>query len=176
MFLLTDEMICEYDKHHLLGIQPLDRNFLHPTYYYFRLGAMVKVWNEQLKKFVPEDISEPGNNVLTLQPHAYVLVVSYERFDCTKRVRAELGQITRLPMKGLELLHGPTVDPGFSGQLQMAITNHLSIQRELGYAEPIGKISFYDVSDTYPIGDIKGTVSEDTYARRGKATEPEPAE
>lgn len=99
-------------------------------------------------------------------PRGYALIHSLERIVCSKRVLAIFGQISALPRKGLRLNHSPTVDPNFGGILEMGLENLLEKPKEIPYGEPIGKVMFFDISDTYPVGDVKGTISEKDYKRR----------
>lgn len=176
MFLLNDEMILEYKKEGLLSIEEFEPRLLHPTYYYFRLGKWVRKWDENCSDYRSEELGEPGREVLSIPSKGYALIQSLERFTCSKKVLATFGQISALPRKGLRLNHSPTIDPNFKGYLEMGLENLLNQPRELPYGECIGKIVFFDISDTYPVRDIKGTISEKNYSRRETLRGPEPLE
>lgn len=166
MFLLNDEMILRYQKEGLLDMENLNRELIHPTYCYFRLGSPVRVWDGNRKEYHLEELGEPGKEVLTIPPRGYVLIQSLERFTCSKKVLGIFGQVSALARKGLRLNHSPTIDPNFRGYLEMGLENLLDRPRELQYRELIGKVLFFDVSDTYPVPDIRGTLSEKDYKRR----------
>lgn len=166
MFLLNNEMILRYKKEGLLDIEDLELELIHPTYYYFRLGSPVRMWDENRKDYHLEELGEPGKEVLTLPSRGYALIQSLERFICSKRVLGIFGQISAVARKGLRLNHSPTIDPNFRGYLEMGLENLLDHPRELRYGECIGKVSFFDVSDTYPVPDIEGAISEKDYKRR----------
>ena len=174
MFLLNNKMILQYQNEGLLDIEDLEPKLLHPTYYYFRLGSQVKVWNEERRDYDVNELGEPGKEVLIIPPQGYVLIKTLERFSCSKKVLGIFGQISALVRKGLRLNHSPTIDPNFKGYLEMGIQNTLNQPRELEYGESIGKVSFFDVSDTYPVVDIKGSLSEEAYKRRETLEYPEP--
>lgn len=166
MFLLNNEMILRYQKEGLLSIEDLKLDLIHPTYYYFRLGSPVRVWDESRKDYHLVELDEPGKEVLTIPARGYVLIQSLERFTCSKKILCIFGQVSALARKGLRLNHSPTIDPNFRGYLEMGLENLLDRPRELQYGECIGKVLFFDVSDTYPVHDIKGTISEKDYKRR----------
>ncbi len=166
MFLLNNEMILRYKKEGLLDIEDLELELIHPTYYYFRLGSPVRMWDENRKDYHLEELGEPGKEVLTISSRGYVLIQSLERFTCSKRVLGIFGQISAVARKGLRLNHSPTIDPNFRGYLEMGLENLLDRPRELRYGECIGKVSFFDVSDTYPVPDIQGAITEKDYKRR----------
>jgi deoxycytidine triphosphate deaminase len=174
MFLLNDKMILESMKEGLLDIEDFETELLHPAYYYFRLGNWVAIWDEQAKGYKFEELGEPGKEILNIPPRGYILIKSLERFKCSKKVLGIFGQTSTLPRKGLRLNHSPTIDPNFSGYLEMGLENLLDKSREIKYGDIIGKILFFDISDTYPVPDIKGTISENEYKRREKLEKPEP--
>ena len=171
MFILNDEMIRKYMDKHLLCIGGFDETMLHPTYYYFRLGKYIRKWNGKGKCYEYEVIGEDGDEVFTIPPKGYVSIKSLERFYCSDKVLAMFGQISELPMGGLRLNHSPTIDPNFGkgklgGVLEMGIENLLNQPNRLKYAMPIGKISFFDISDTHPIRDIANSISAHKYETR----------
>jgi len=174
MFLLNAEMISGYKKEGLLDIEDFELELLHPTYYYFRLGTPVRVWNEGNEEYHPEDLDMPGKEVLTIPARGYVLIQSLERFHCSKKVVGIFGQVSALARKGLRLNHSPTIDPNFKGYLEMGLENLLSRPREMKYKDVIGKVLFFDVSDTYPVSDVQGTMSEKDYKRRENLKGAEP--
>lgn len=176
MFLLNNKMILEYLKEGSLEIEDFESKLLHPTYYYFRLGKWVGIWDEKVKDYHYEELGESGREVLSMTARGYALVKSLERFKCSKKVLAIFGQTSALPRRGLRLNHSPTIDPNFSGYLEMGLENLLDKSREIRYGDIIGKVLFFDISDTYPVPDIKGTISEREYKRRETLERPEPLE
>lgn len=176
MFLLNDEMIKGYMKEGLLDIEDFKPKLLHPTYYYFRLGKWVQIWEEGRKDYHFEELGEPGREVLSIPARGYALIQSLERFKCSKKVLAIFGQTSSIPRKGLRLNHSPTIDPNFAGYLEMGLENLLDKGIEIRCGDTIGKIVFFDISDTYPVRDIKGTISEKDYKRRETLRGGEPLE
>lgn len=174
MFLLNNKTILEYLNENSLEIENIDLKFLHPTYYYFRLGKWIGIWDEKNKNYHYEELGEPGNEILYMKPRGYALIKSLERFKCSNKVFAFFGQTSALPRKGLRLNHSPTIDPNFSGYLEMGLENLLDKTREIRYGDVIGKVLFFSISDTYPVSDIKGTISEKDYKRRETLEKPEP--
>jgi len=174
MFLLDDQMITEYMKRGHLSISDFEQTMLHPTYYYFRLGKWAKVFDEQRLDYRAEEIGEPGREVLSIPAHGYALIQTFERFKLSGKVLGFFGQPSALPRKGLRLNHSPTIDPRFDGYLEMGLENLLDRPVQVEYRERIGKVVFFDVSDTNPVGDIKGTLSEEDFRRREKLRGAEP--
>lgn len=174
MFLLNDDLILEYKKEGLLDIEDIDRDLLHPTYYYFRIGKWIKIWDDKQRDYQIIELGGHGKEVLTIPPRGYCLVQSLERFYCSSKVLALFGQISALPRKGLRLNHSPSIDPNFRGYLEMGLENILDHPVELKYKENIGKMMFFNISETFPVREIQGTISEKEYKRRENLRSPEP--
>ena len=175
MFLLNDKMIVEYIERGIIDITDFDKTNLHHTYYYFRLGRYPKVWDDQKNKYKIEELGdESGEYVIEIPPRGYALIQSLERFTFSERVMAIFGQGSALPRKGLRLNHSPTIDPRFKGYLEMGLENLLPKAREVKFGEPLAKVMFFDISDTYPIASIEGTKSEQDYKRRENLRSSEP--
>lgn len=108
----------------------------------------------------------PGRMVFEIPPKGYVSIESLERFHCSDKVIGIFGQNSNLILQGLRLNHSPTIDPTFTGVLDMGIENLLDWPVPIKYADPIAKISFFDISDTYPIKDIRESGSKDKIKSR----------
>ena len=82
---------------------------------------------------------------------------SFEDFALGERVMGIIGGTTDVARRGVGLLHGPFIDPLYpsgeanTGPLWLTLVNHSrsAVSFELG--DRIGKITFYEVSDTYPV-------------------------
>ena len=80
--------------------------------------------------------------------------------------------------RGLSLRHSAFIDPNFparkrTGFLEFGLKNEIDATIPLTLADEIGKVCFFNVSDTYPISDPKGEVAEN-YERRGSTDKPRP--
>jgi len=171
MYLLNKETIITENRKKEFGIveiKPLKADNLLPTYYYFRLGGDITRWDSDTGEKIKEDISQPGNHILKINPGEFILVRSRERFRCSKQVLAIFGNRSSLLKEGLTIRNSPFIDPNFPhltelGYLDIALKNELPIPLKLQYEDKIGKISFFNVSDTYPVSDVEGTDSEEDY-------------
>lgn len=140
MFLLNEKMILEYLERRFIEITDFDKKYLHPTYYYFRLGKYPKVWDDQNNKYKVEELGdESGEYVIKIPPRGYALIQSLEHFIFSDRVMAIFGQVSALPRKGLRLNHSPTIDPRFKGSLEMGLENLLPKLREVKFGENAGR-------------------------------------
>lgn len=149
MFLLNHQLILNYVKSNssILDIWNFKLENLQHTFYYFRLGS------EGLINGNPFKLSTDSNNkLLTLQPDDFAIIKTHETFTISEKLIAIFGQSSDLTRKGLQLIHSPFVDPKFRGKLELGIKNINNKPISLEYKQQIiGKISFFDISDTYPI-------------------------
>lgn len=120
-----------------LTIDPIDNSLFTPNCYYFRLGGM----GEQ-KEVVP--LEKPA----TLGRREVKRVFTLETFSLSERIFAVIGPCSELMCKGLCLRCSPTIDPGFSGSLEMFIENLTENRASLEPTMVIGKAVFFDVSET----------------------------
>lgn len=106
------------------------------TFYKFRYGA-------------PDDNGKVGTPApVNLKVGSSAAVWSLEGFDLSERVLAVFGHSSDLFRRGLDLIHSPFIDPAFEGQLQLVIRNFSNKAVTLSPGEVIGKVVFFDISDT----------------------------
>jgi deoxycytidine triphosphate deaminase len=149
MFLLNHQLIQDYveSNSNILDIWDFEIEYLQHTFYYFRLGSEGQINGNPFK------LGEgPGINLLTIEHNDFAIIKSHETFILSDKVFAIFGQPSDLIKKGAQLLHSPFVDPKFKGKLELGIKNISNKPIILEYKKQIiGKISFFDISDTYPI-------------------------
>lgn len=179
MFLMNGQMIHENSagKDGLLKIAPLYKKELNPTYYNFCLGNLFLRWSVEDDKWQRGDLSIPGEEVLIIKPNEFLIIQTEERFKCSDQAMGIIGPSTRLNRLGLTLRNSPFIDPNFPaeempGYLEFGLKNELPREIRLKHKTVIGKVCFFNISDTYPIGNTrKGQAAKD-FERR--ATEEGP--
>jgi hypothetical protein len=150
MFLLNRDLLLDYVGRQLIDIEPFDPESCGATYYYFRLAPMIKLITPAGESFI--DLQSPQlKGKYNLPANGFAVVQSIEHFNPKLRVFATIGQPTDFALRGLHLVHGPTLDPTYRGPLKVAVRNLLNTPNLLELEAPIGKLSFFDVADTYPI-------------------------
>jgi deoxycytidine triphosphate deaminase len=126
-----------YRPNSYLVIDPYNEKLFLNSFYYFSLGAL--------------DESETVvalNAPLRIKPGQVEAVYSAERFEMSERVFAIIGNISTVLDRGLELLVSPSIDPGFTGNLQLKLRNHASQSVTISPGAQLGKAIFFDVSDS----------------------------
>jgi deoxycytidine triphosphate deaminase len=179
VYLLNRVQILEAIDGRLPGLQigDFDESCLQHTSYYFRLGANYEYRNDK-GEWTPGHLGDGQH--LTLDPGGTVRIESLEHFNLGERVLGMLGATSTLARDGLLLLHGPFIDPLFpsggrrghklSGPLQMALANQTRDSQKVAFKAKIGKVAFFDISDTYPIRLVAGSVSEALFAERQRSS------
>lgn len=151
MFLLNDQLIRGYvqsGSRSYLDIEPFDEDCLQNTSYYFRLGSHCK---ESSKQGQPLVELGPQKSKLFIPPGGMAMIRSLETFLLSNKVMAIFGQVSDLTKSGLELMHSPFIDPTFFGQLELGLVNRTNSEVAVEWQQKIGKVCFFDVSDTYPV-------------------------
>ncbi|MCH7472504.1 hypothetical protein IIA79_06080 [bacterium] len=168
MFLLNSDQIKEYSNHDMLSIIPNDDwTTLLPTWYYFRLGSIIESLDERKHEWILHDLGSHGNSVFTIPSKGFLKVWSFEKFKCSNRILALIGQRARLTDEyDLRLHYSPSIDPGFDGYLRLGIENLVNEERTIEFKMTIGKVLFFDISDTYPVCSVEGTDSERDFSTR----------
>ena len=178
MYLLNADQIrraVEGPRGQRLDIRGFSASCLQHTSYYFRLGKFVtrlKSTGNRADAFdrVIEDLST-GNGFLNLRPREYVYVESFEQFQLDAKTLGIFGGISDITARALQLVHSPFIDPLFPGErehgyLKLGLMNLTEADASIQYQDKIGKVSFFDVSDTYPVDLIPGSDSEMKFRER----------
>lgn len=116
--------------------------------YYFRLGAQILYRDRnEWRVFL---FSERRSH-FELKADQFIRISSAEQFVLGNSTMGIFGQSSELTERGLQLIHSPYIDPYFSGHLKMGIKNLTESTIIIEWAQIIGKVSFFDISDTYPV-------------------------
>lgn len=175
MYLLNHHQIKRHVKAPLgqyLDIVNFDERKLQHTAYYFSLGDHCEIATGTGE---PQIIRLTEKKpYLNLAPHGYAVVQTHETFFLSDKLIGVLGQTTKLAEEGLELVHSPFIDPLYNGRLVFGLSNRLARPARLQLGERIGKISFFDISDTYPVEVIGGSILERTFNERRPRRDADP--
>jgi len=138
MLLILKEMYNKiyFPKREII-IGQFDDSLFTASYYCFRLGAIV------------DDIGiSPIKEPVSLRRHDFLRIFSLETFALSSRMFALLGPCTDLLFMGLKLHNSLTIDPGFSGSLEMLLENYTDKSVLVKPGMKIGKVVFFDVGDS----------------------------
>jgi dCTP deaminase len=172
--LMTDTEIRDAITSGAIAIGPLGDEQLQPASYDLRLGDRAIVTKsvdiEKLRERVeseaaPEiDVAKKGS--LTIPAGAFALVVTKERVTLSAEYAGHLGLRNFYARKGLLLLAGLQVDPGFDGYLVLGLANLSPRAVHLRHEESVATLELHHLaraaataySGTYADQQVKGFI------------------
>jgi len=175
MYLLNHEQIRRYvaaPRGTYLDIINFDSTRLQHTSYYFGVGRDYEILDGD--NFRLARMNDGRGSILTLPPRGYAIVKSSEIFMLSEKVMGILGPVSDLMRLGLELVHSPFIDPLFYGQLELGLWNRLERPASISSEQIIGKVSFFDISDTYPIEVIPKSAQDEKFRKRRPLRDDDP--
>ena len=155
MSLLTDIEIKEALEKGEISIENFDKEkCLQPASYDMRVGKRAllsrSVSLEEFKTKVAEqeakeiDLEKEGS--VTMPAGAFCLLTTFEKITLSKRYAGHIGIRSYYTRKGLSLLSGLQIDPGFSGVLVLGFCNLSPRSFTIEYQDPICTIEIHRLS------------------------------
>jgi deoxycytidine triphosphate deaminase len=139
--MLSNEELLRVIKEKKIVIKNFEDKQLHPASYDARVGNTAF-------KTRPErgivNISEKG--MIIIEPGEFVILTTFEHFEIPKDIAVRIGLRSYFARKGLILLSGPQIDPGFRGLLVVGIYNLGPRDIALTYKEPFCTLEFYQLA------------------------------
>jgi dCTP deaminase len=139
--MITDREILEAREQGLLEIEPFDEAQLQPASYDVRVGAQAFVSSADSIL----DVSSKG--LVIIDPGEFAVITSLERVHCGAQMAAQLGLTSAFARKGLVLLSGPQIDPGFDGVLVVRVTNLSPTRVTLAYQTPFLTVQYFKLNE-----------------------------
>ncbi len=138
--LMTDGEIRESLESGQLIIREFDENRLEPCSYDARLGKEALV--SKNNKLV--DLTKA--NSIKLEAGDFALVMTEELFQLPLNMVAHIGMKSGLARRGIILLAGMQIDPGFEGHLRLGFYNGSGRSTTLDYLDPVCTIEFHHLT------------------------------
>jgi deoxycytidine triphosphate deaminase len=163
VFLIPKNLLSAHIDNGSLVIDPFFRNDLGNTFYYFHAGDSVKIVSPN-----EEEIDLKAKRICQIPPCGFARLWSAEYFRMGGRVLGLFSTTSELIHKrGLSMVNSLSIDPSFTGRLEIGLTNQTHNFVTLKFHERIGKLLFFDVSDTYVLS-AKPNVIDTKLAAREK--------
>lgn len=135
--MMTDADIRQAIADDDMAIEPMSEDSLQPASYDLRVGSEAFVSDAD----AVTDVAKRG--LAIIEPGEFAVLTTLERVECGPQIAGQLGLGSTYARKGLVLLSGPQIDPGFRGVLVVRVTN-LSPQRvTLSYEAPFLTAQFF---------------------------------
>src|ERR687883_881372 len=154
MSLMTDTEIRAAITSGAIAIGPLGDEQLQPASYDLRLGDRAIVSKsvdiEKLRERVESgsvpEIDVARKRSLAIPAGAFALVVTKERVKLSAEYAGHLGVRSYFARKGLLLLAGLQVDPGFDGHLVLGLANLSPRAMHISYEEPLATLELHHLA------------------------------
>lgn len=136
MGVLSDKQIVEAVEEGHIEIDPFVEDNVQPASVDFTLGPEAFRASDDDKM-----ILEPGD-VLTLRPGEMAILLTREDVKLSAEYAATIGLRSRFTRKGIDLLAGPQVDPGFDGPLHIVLINLSPSEQVIEHGERFLTLEF----------------------------------
>jgi len=140
MLLHSDHIQAAMDEK-LITIDGFSEEALHPASYNFRLG------DEAITSSQREKVDPSRRGLLIIPAGDFALVKTFERITLSPHVAGHIGLRSHFAKRGLDMLAGPQIDPGFDGYLVVGLTNLSPRDIAIGYKTEFCTVEFYRFSD-----------------------------
>jgi len=137
MVLLTDSEIKEAMEKGEIKMESFEPKMLQSASYDMRIGAELLISGTERNI----DLGQQGS--INLKAGQFALVTTQENITLAKNMVAHIGLKSYYVRKGIVVLAGLQIDPGFSGVLILGIYNASSRSVNLEYLNSICTIEFY---------------------------------
>lgn len=138
--LMSDKDIQQAMSSGELIIGDFSPESLQPASYDMRVGE--EAFSSHEKR-----INVKSTGSLVIKPGDFILTRTYESVKLSPKIAGKIGLRSFHARKGLALLAGPQIDPGFEGVLVVGLHNLDANERKLSYREPFCTIEFYRLSE-----------------------------
>jgi len=139
--LMTGDMIRSAIQGGVLRIDNFSDSHLQPASYDACLGE------EAITSSHREKINPANKGLLTIPAGDFALVTTHERFEMSTKIAGHIGLRSHYSKKGLAILSGPQIDPGFRGVLVLGLANLSPRDITIPYKERFCTIEFYQLTE-----------------------------
>lgn len=136
MSTLSDTGIRDAIDRGELQIAPFEEENLEPASVDLTLG------DEAFRASDDDKITLSEGDTLTLPPGEMALVLTREQLEVGTEIAGNIGLRSYFARKGIDLLSGPQVDPGFRGPLHIVLLNLSPSKLLIEYGEPFLTVEF----------------------------------
>lgn len=141
MGILADHEIRNALEEGRLAIEPFDDEQIQPASIDLRLGPEAFRASDDDKQRLTE------GDVLKLPAAETALVLTLERIEMGEGLAGSIGLRSSFTRRGIDLLAGPQIDPGFEGPLHVFLINLSPTDIIIEYGEPFLTIEIQELSE-----------------------------
>jgi dCTP deaminase len=144
--LLSDVEIRDAVTKKEIIIEPFYELSLQPASYDLRMGK------KMLISGVEAEIDMENKRSMTLKAGQFALMTTLEKMTLSNDIAGHLGMKSYYVRKGIVLLAGLQIDPGWDGYLVLGMYNASPRSITLDYQSPICTVDFYRLATTVSKG------------------------
>jgi len=139
--LMNRDQIKRAIEEDLITMSEFLEDCLQPASYNFRLG------DEAITSGRREKENPSRRGLFTIPAGDFALVKTFERVKLSASVAGHIGLRSHYAKKGLGILAGPQIDPGFGGYLVVGLTNLSPRDISIPYKEEFCTVEFYEFTE-----------------------------
>lgn len=153
---MGDSDILEAQKDGELVLEPFSEDSLQPASYDLRVGSKLLASHSDREI----DLSSKGSGAI--KAGEFALLNTYEKIELPPDMAAHIGIRSYYTRKGLILLAGSQIDPGFEGHLTLGVYNASPRSFTIEYKEPFSTVEFHRLNEPVdePYRSSKQQISE----------------
>jgi deoxycytidine triphosphate deaminase len=107
----------------------------------------MRLGNEAITSTHREKINPAEKGLLTIPAGDFALVSTLEQVELPSNLAGHIGLRSQYARRGLVLLSGPQIDPGFRGVLVLGVTNLSPRDIVIAHGERFCTVEFYQLSE-----------------------------
>src|SRR2546425_252071 len=138
--LMTDNEIRQAMESGKLTIENFSDRSLEPASYDMRVGKRLLISNDEREI----DLEARGSS--TLEPGTFALLTTHERVRLDNTIAGHIGVKSYYTRKGIVMLSGLQIDPGFEGVLVIGLYNASPRSLTLDYLAPFCTVEFHQLA------------------------------
>ncbi len=133
---LSGEEILKYVNANQIITRNFEEKCLEPASYDIRLGY------EGITSSVKKKINIEDLGYMAIEPGEFAVFMSLEYFEIPNDIVGNIGMKSKYARRGLILLVGLQIDPGFKGYLTLRMFNTSTQKVVLSFGDKIGMVQF----------------------------------
>lgn len=138
---LSDHKIRDAMEDGDITIEPVDDISIEPASIDLTLGHEAFIGKDDDKMRL-----ETGD-ILALPAGATAIVLTQERISLSNDIAGNIGLRSEFTRKGIDLLSGPQIDPGFEGHLHVVLINLSPSQKIIEFGERFVTVEFRELTE-----------------------------
>ncbi|MGO8709359.1 MAG: dCTP deaminase domain-containing protein [Terracidiphilus sp.] len=135
--MMSDLEIRDAVAKHEIVLNPLDESRIEPASYDARVG----IW--AFASSLREKLNLGERGMLVVEPGEFAVLECRERVELDNRTAAQLGLRSEYARRGLLMLSGPQIDPGFKGMIVVRVVNLAPKPIALPFEAPFLTLQFF---------------------------------